>query len=68
VGVTRDLLELRDQALAVAREGNDTRRVVAVDPALRGVLRSQSLLVLEVNHHRFEDVCDLAPDELLATA
>jgi hypothetical protein len=66
--VTRELLELRDHALAVAANNTNIARVVTVDPGLRDVLRSQTLLVLDFNHEPFEDVCDLEPAALLATA
>jgi hypothetical protein len=68
VGVTRELLELRDRALAMAGNTSKIGRVVAVDAALREVLRSQSLLVLEFNHEPLEDIRDLPPVELLRTA
>jgi hypothetical protein len=42
--------------------------VLTVDPELVDVLRLQTLLVLEANHEPFEDVCDLAPAELLDVA
>jgi hypothetical protein len=66
--VTRELLELRDHALAVAANNPDIGRVVAVGPDLREVLRSQTLRVLEFNHEPFEDPQYLAPAELLASA
>ncbi|MCW2994137.1 MAG: hypothetical protein JWQ18_1632 [Conexibacter sp.] len=65
--VTRGLLELRDRALVAARS-RPQRRVVSLDPGLREVLRSQTLQVLDYNHHRFEEVLDLAPAELLDAA
>ena len=66
--ITRELLELRDHALAVAASDTNIGRVVVVDPGLREILRSQTLLVLEFSHEQFEDVCDVEPAELLATA
>jgi hypothetical protein len=63
---TRELLELRDHALAVAAKTTNIARVVAVDPGLREVLRSQTLVVLEFNHEPLEDVWKLDPAELLA--
>jgi hypothetical protein len=68
VGATRELLELRDRALAVTSNSDNISRVVTVDPGLREILRSQTLLVLEFNHHPFEDVRDLEPSELLGLA
>jgi hypothetical protein len=66
--LTRELLELRDHALAVAANATNIARVVTVDAGLREVLRSQTLLVLEFNHEPFEDLRDLEPAELLASA
>jgi predicted component of type VI protein secretion system len=66
--LTRELLELRDHALAIAADTTNIARVVTVDPGLREVLRSQTLLVLEFNHEPFEDLRDLAPAELLTSA
>jgi hypothetical protein len=68
VGATRELLELRDRARAVASNSDNIPQVVAIDAGLREVLRAQSLLVLAFNHHRFEDVCDLEPAMLLGAA
>jgi hypothetical protein len=65
--VTRGLLELRKRALVEASNGPQPR-VVLLDPGLREVLRSQTLLVLEFNHHHFEDVRDRDPAELLTVA
>ncbi len=65
---TRELLELRDHALTVVANNTNIGRVVAVDPELREVLRSQTLLVLEFNHEPLEDIRDLVPAELLASA
>jgi hypothetical protein len=36
--------------------------VVAVDPSAADVLRRQSLIVLEANHHHFEEVLELGPE------
>ncbi|MCW2995045.1 MAG: hypothetical protein JWQ18_2540 [Conexibacter sp.] len=36
-------------------------RTVSVDPCLVDVLRDQTLVVLEVNHHHFEDLRDFGP-------
>ena len=66
--ITRELLELRDHARAVAANTTSTGHVVTVDPGLREVLRSQTLLVLEFKHEPFEDLRDLEPAELLALA
>jgi hypothetical protein len=44
---------------------NDAR-VIAVDPKLGDVLRTQTLAVLEFNHHHFEDLRDLDPEAQLA--
>jgi hypothetical protein len=66
-GVTRDLLELRDRALIEARK-REQPRAVSLDPGLREILRSQTLLVLDFNQHLLEDARDLAPADLLATA
>jgi hypothetical protein len=68
VAATRELLELRDHATALASNSDNISRVVTVGPGLREILRSQSLLVLEFDHHRFEDVCDLGPAALLGAA
>jgi hypothetical protein len=40
--------------------------VIAVDPSVAGILRLQTLAVLEANHHHFEDVRELRPEEQLA--
>jgi hypothetical protein len=79
--VAHDLLVLRDHALAIAHEQcdidslrladhrsahEDGTRVLAIAPDLAGMLRSQSLLVLEWNHEPLEDIRLLAPSELLA--
>jgi hypothetical protein len=84
LGVTHDLLVVRDYALAVvhgrshvdhppladhpSEHEDDTPRVLTVSPDLVGVLRSQSLLVLEWNHEPLEDIRMLAPSELVALA
>jgi hypothetical protein len=44
---------------------NDAR-VIAVDPQLGDILRTQTLAVLEFNHHHFEDLRDLDPKAQLA--
>jgi hypothetical protein len=44
---------------------NDAR-VIAVDPQLGDILRTQTLAVLEFNHHHFEDLRDLDPEAQLA--
>lgn len=36
--------------------------VVAVDPSTADTFRLQTLLVLEANHHYFEDILDFGPD------
>jgi hypothetical protein len=81
LGATHDLLVLRDHALDVAHEQSgidslrlvghrsaheDGTRVLTVTPDLVGVLRSQSLMVLEWNHEPLEDIRLLAPSELVA--
>jgi hypothetical protein len=81
LGATHDLLVLREHALAVAHEQSEfdplrlvdsssartsDARVLTVSPDLVGVLRSQSLLVLEWNHEPFEDIRKLDPSELVA--
>jgi hypothetical protein len=43
-------------------------RIVAVSPHLFAVLRSQTLAVLEFNHHPFEELRELSPAEQLAAA
>jgi hypothetical protein len=78
-----DLLVLREDALGVAQGLSDVdplvladrcgahedgTRVLTVTPDLVGVLRSQSLLVLEWNHEPLEDIRLLAPSELVALA
>ncbi|MET0600497.1 MAG: hypothetical protein ABW167_00745 [Baekduia sp.] len=78
-----DLLVLRDHALDVAQGQSDVdppgpadqrsahddgTRVLTVTPDLLGVLRSQSLLVLEWNHEPLEDIRELEPSELVALA
>lgn len=35
---------------------------LAVDPQVADVLRLQSLMVLELNHHHFEDIRDFPPE------
>ncbi|HEY4095541.1 MAG TPA: hypothetical protein VGM33_08535 [Baekduia sp.] len=37
--------------------------VIAVDPSVAGILRLQTLAVLEANHHHFEDLRELRPEE-----
>jgi hypothetical protein len=81
LGATHDLLVLRDYALVVVRAQSDIdsvrlvdhrsarddrARILAVTPDLVGVLRSQSLMVLEWNHEPLEDIRQLAPSELVA--
>lgn len=81
--VTRDLLDLRGRALALAREQGEPipcqqgdrdgmrhgdSHVLTISPELVEVLRSQSLLVLEINHEPLDDIRDLRPSELLALA
>lgn len=81
--VAGDLLELRGRALAFAREraesipcqldDRDWRRrggprVLTISPEHVEVLRSQSLLVLELNHEPLEDIRDLRPSALLELA
>jgi hypothetical protein len=83
LGATHDLLVLRDYALDIGREQSDIdsrwlvghrsaqedgTRVLTVSPDLVGVLRSQSLLVLEWNHEPLEDIRMLPPSELVALA
>jgi hypothetical protein len=46
---------------------NDAWRLV-VDPSVAGILRLQSLIVLELNHHHFEDVRDFPPEGQRALA
>jgi hypothetical protein len=50
-----------------ASQRNDAR-TIAVDPALREILRLQTLLVLAANHEPFEDVRYLTAPKLLALA
>jgi hypothetical protein len=81
LGATHDLLVLRDHALAVVREQSDIdsrwlaerdrarmddARVLTVASDLVGVLRSQSLMVLEWNHEPLDDIRMLASSELVA--
>jgi hypothetical protein len=81
LGAAHDLLVLRDYALDVAHGQSDIdslrltdrrsahddgTRVLTVNPDLVGVLRTQSLLVLEWNHEPLEDIRILTPSELLA--
>jgi hypothetical protein len=78
---THDLLVLRDHVLTLVHEQSDIdplrladrrepdtggARVLTVTSDLVGVLRSQSLLVLEWNHEPLEDVRELDPSELVA--
>ena len=44
---------------------NDAR-IIAVDRHLGDILRTQTLAVLEFNHHSFEDLRDLDPEAQLA--
>jgi hypothetical protein len=46
---------------------NDVWRF-AVDPSVADVLRLQSLIVLELNHHHFEDLRDFPPEGQRALA
>ena len=48
------------------RAREDGARVLTVSPELVGVLRSQSLLVLEWNHEPLDDIRKLDPCELVA--
>lgn len=41
---------------------------LAVDPSVADILRLQSLIVLELNHHHFEDVRDFPPEGRRALA
>jgi hypothetical protein len=41
---------------------------LAVDPSVADILRLQSLIVLELNHHHFEDVRDFPPEGQRALA
>jgi hypothetical protein len=81
LGATHDLLVLRNYALVVVHAQSDIdsvrlvdrcsahkdgARVLTVTPDLVGVLRSQSLLVLEWNHEPLEDIRLLPPSELVA--
>jgi hypothetical protein len=81
LNAAHDLLVLRDYALAVTDGQSDIEalrladhrsaqeadtRVLTIPPELAGVLRSQSLLVLEWNHEPLEDIRMLAPSELIA--
>jgi hypothetical protein len=68
LGVSRELLELRDRALAAAANDNNNRGVLTIEPGLRGLLRSQTLVVLEFSHVRFDEARDLGPSELRAAA
>jgi hypothetical protein len=68
LGVARDLLELRDRALAVAASDDNIPQVLVIEPGLRELLRAQSLVVLSFNYEAFDEPRDLDPDRLLATA
>jgi hypothetical protein len=83
LGATHDLLVLRDYALVVVHGQGDVdplgladrrsaheggARVLTVTSDLVGVLRSQSLMVLEWNHEPLEDIRMLPPSELMAHA
>ena len=46
---------------------NDAWRI-SVDPSVADILRLQSLIVLELNHHYFEDVRDFPPEGQRALA
>jgi hypothetical protein len=64
--VSRELLELRDRAQAIASKNDNISRVLTVEPGWRGLPRSQTLAVLEFHHDLLEDARDLAAAELLA--
>lgn len=64
--VSRELLELRDRAQAIANKNDNISRVLMVEPGWRGLLRSQSLAVLEFHHDLLDEARDLAAAELLA--
>jgi hypothetical protein len=68
LGVSRELLKLRDRALAAAHEDDNLSRVVVIEAGLREVLRSQTLVVMEFTHDRFDEARDLEPSKLLAAA
>jgi hypothetical protein len=64
--VSRELLELRDRALAIASKNDNISRVLKVQPGWRGLLRSQTLAVLEFKHDLLDEARDLEAAELLA--
>jgi hypothetical protein len=68
LGVSRELLELRDRALDARGEDDDISRIVVIEPGLREVLRSQTLAILDFTHDRFDEARDLEPSKLLAAA
>ncbi|MCU1675563.1 MAG: hypothetical protein JWM93_321 [Frankiales bacterium] len=67
LGVSRELLELRDRVLAVGEDDNISR-VVVIEPGRREVLRSQTLAILDFIHDRFDEARDLEPSKLLVAA
>jgi hypothetical protein len=66
--VSRELLELRDRARAIASKNDNISRVLTVEPGWRGLLRSQSLAILEFKHDLLDEARDLAAAELLGAA
>jgi hypothetical protein len=66
LGVSRELLELRDRALAEVFNDDNNLGALTIEPMLRDLLRSQTLVVLEFRHVRFDEARDLEPSELRA--
>jgi hypothetical protein len=66
--VERELLELRDRARSLVPKRDTLSAVRTIEPALRDLLRSQTLVILEFAHERWEDARDLPPSELLTVA
>jgi hypothetical protein len=66
--VERELLELRDRARSLVGKRDTVSAVRLIDPGLRDLLRSQTLMILEFTHERWEEARDLPPSALLIVA
>lgn len=66
--VERELLELRDCARSLVGKRDNIPVVRLIEPGLRDLLRSQTLVILEFTHERWEEARDLRPSALLIIA
>jgi hypothetical protein len=66
--VERELLELRDRARSLVRKRDTVPAVRMIEPGLRDLLRSQTRVILEFTHERWDEARDLPLSELLAAA